>query len=126
MLETIQYSKYTIKSILKDNWAGFLNEYRPSIRKNVIAEVNKVMACKDISILGYSTYSCPECNYKHVVANTCKSRFCNSCGKMMTDDWIVKAQRSLLNVPYHHIVFSPPSELWLFFRLLSRLPAFSF
>lgn len=80
-----------------------------------MAEVKKVMACKDVDILGYTVYVCKECGYRHRVANTCKSRFCNACGKRMTDDWIVKASSSFLNVPYHHIVFSPPSELWLFF-----------
>jgi hypothetical protein len=74
-----------------------------------------VLSCKDIDVLGYSTYACSECGHKHVVANTCKSRFCNSCGKVMTDKWITKAQKSFLNVPYHHVIFSPPEELWLFF-----------
>lgn len=114
VLETIQ-GKYTIKQILKDNWEDFSVTYRPLIRENVIAEINKVMACKDIDILGYSVYVCKECDYRHKVGNTCKSRFCNSCGKKMTDDWIVKASTSFLNVPYHHVVFSPPSELWLLF-----------
>lgn len=118
MLETIRASKYTIKQIFKDNWGRFLIENKPLIRQNVIAEVNKVMACKDVNVLGYSTYSCSVCGRKHTVANTCKSRFCNSCGKVMTDNWIIKAQKSFLNVPYHHIIFSPPEELWLFFRLL--------
>jgi len=122
MLETIQTSKYTIKAIFKDNWERFLGENRPLVRPNVIAEVNKVMSCKDIDVLGYSTYLCSVCGHKHLVAHTCKSRFCNSCGKRMTDDWIVKAQKSFLNVPYHHIIFSPPEELWLFFRLLPGKP----
>lgn len=84
------------------------------------------MACKDVNVLGYSAYACPACGRKHTVANTCKSRFCNSCGKKMTDDWIIKAQKSFLNVPYHHIIFSPPEELWLFFRSLPRMPSLSF
>jgi hypothetical protein len=122
MLETIHTGKYTIKSIFKDNWEGFFNKNKALIRPNVIAEVKKVMSCKDVNVLGYSTYACSECGHRHTIANTCKSRFCNSCGKKMTDDWILKAQNSFLNVPYHHIIFSPPQELWLFFRLLPRMP----
>lgn len=122
MLETIQTGKYTIKSIFKDNWESFLLKNKLSIRPNVMAEVKKVMSCKDVNVIGYSTYACRDCGHRHIVANTCKSRFCNSCGKKMTDDWILKAQKSFLNVPYHHIIFSPPEELWLFFRLLPRMP----
>jgi hypothetical protein len=104
MLETIQGGKYTIKQILKDNWDWFYDKHRDRIRTNVVSEVKKVLACKDVDILGYSTYACPDCGCRHTVANTCKSRFCNTCGKIMTDNWISKAQKSFLNVPYHHII----------------------
>lgn len=121
MLETFS-GKHTIKQILKDNWGWFCKKFKDRIRGNVILEVEKVLSCKDIDKLGYSSYACSSCGHKHVVAHTCKSRFCNSCGKKMTDDWIAKSQKSFPNTPYHHIVFSPPEELWLFFRLLSRQP----
>jgi len=114
MLETIG-GKYTIKQIFKENWERFRLE-RGDIRPIVIKEVEKIMACGDKDKLGYSLYACKKCGHKHFVAHTCKSRFCNSCGKVMTDNWIKKMQKEFLNVSYHHIVFSPPSELWLLFR----------
>lgn len=126
MLETFQGSTYTIKLILKDNWGRFYDKHKGRIRDNVVSEVKKVLSCKDVNVLGYSTYACPDCGHRHTVANTCKSRFCNSCGKKMTDDWIFKAQKSFLNVPYHHIIFSPPEELWLFFRTLPRMSSLPF
>jgi hypothetical protein len=126
MIESISAcSKHTIKQIFKDNWEDFYAKHKNHIRKNVVLEVKKVMACGHKDKLGCHQYSCSECGHKHFVPHTCKSRFCNSCGKKMTDSWILKAQKSFLNVPYHHIVFSPPEELWLFFRLLPGNPAFS-
>jgi translation initiation factor 2 gamma subunit (eIF-2gamma) len=124
MIETIG-GKYTIKQILKDNWGWFCDKHKGKIRKNVLAEVEKILSCKDVSKLGYSSYTCFDCGHTHIVAHTCKSRFCNSCGKKMTDDWIAKAEKSFLNVPYHHIIFSPPEELWLFFRELEGESAVS-
>lgn len=117
MFETIT-GKYTIKQILKDNWHWFSEKYKdsPGIRDVVRENVEKVLACGDKDKLGWSLYKCPDCGHKHYVAHTCKSRFCNSCGKVMTDNWILNAQNSFVNCSYHHIVFSPPSELWLFFR----------
>lgn len=114
MLETI-VGKYTIKEIFKDNWDCFFNKHKDDIRESVVENVKKIMDCGDKDKMGYSLYKCKKCGHKHYVAHTCKSRFCNSCGKVMTDKWINKAQKSFLNVPYHHLVFSPPSELWLFF-----------
>lgn len=117
MLETMT-GKYTLKQILNENWDRFYSAFKDAIRPNVILEVEKVRSCKDPAKLGYSTYACT-CGHTHIVAHTCKSRFCNSCGKVMTDNWIVRAESSFLNVPYHHVIFSPPEELWLFFRFVS-------
>jgi len=113
MLETIQ-GKYTLKSIFKDNWKTFVTKYK--VREIVVENVWKILACGDKDKLGYSLYQCKKCKFKHYCANTCKSRFCNSCGKIATDNWIEKAQKRFVNLPHHHIVFSPPSELWLLFR----------
>lgn len=115
MIETIG-GKYTIKQIFEDNWDWFLNKHRDNIRSTVIDNVEKVLACGDKDKLGYSRYTCNCCGKHRFVTHTCKSRFCNSCGKVMTDKWIIKAQSEFLNVPYYHLVFSPPEELWLLFR----------
>lgn len=118
MLETIN-GHYTIKQILKDNWQWFFEKYKddPGIRDSVVLNVEKVMACGDPDLMGFSVYECPKCGNRHTVPHTCKSRFCNSCGKVMTDNWIDWAEGNFLNSSYHHIVFSPPDGLWMFFRL---------
>ncbi len=117
MIETINASnKYTIKQILNDNWEDFYLSNKDNIRPTVINNVAKVMNCGNKDKLGYSVYTCPVCKSKHAVAHTCKSRFCNSCGKIKNDEWIAKAQERLFNVPHKHVVFTIPSELWLLFR----------
>jgi hypothetical protein len=108
--------KYTIKQILKDFWTDFCLIYSGRIREAVLENVARVMSCRNAGELGYSVYSCPTCDAKHVVAHTCKSRFCNACGKVKNDEWIIKSQDRLLNVPHKHLVFSIPWELRPFFR----------
>lgn len=115
MFEVIKTSKYTIKQILKDNWNEFYSLYKKRIRPVVIENVAKVMACGDKNILGYNTYVCPECGAKKYVAHTCKSRFCNACGKVKNDDWVETAQTRLFNIPHKHLVFSIPWEIRLLF-----------
>jgi hypothetical protein len=115
MLETIRNSEYTIKQILEENWPSFYNKYKKLIRPTVIENVKKVIACADTSILGYNTYVCPGCRKKRFVAHTCKSRFCNSCGKVKNDEWIEKAQTRLFNIPHKHAVFTIPWEFRLLF-----------
>jgi hypothetical protein len=125
MIETIRVSEYTIKQILEDNWDKFYAKNKELIRPVVVENVKKVMACGDKSILGYNTYVCPECHKKVFVAHTCKSRFCNSCGKVKNDEWVEKAQTRLFNIPHKHLVFTIPWEIRLLFlenrHLLSLL-----
>lgn len=116
MLETISGSNhYTIKQIFKDFWPSFQAAHPNSIRPVVIDSVNNILACGDPDKLGFHRYACPDCLHSIIVPHTCKSRFCNSCGKVMTDNWIDSASKHFLNVPYHHIVFSPPDSLWWLF-----------
>ena len=112
MLETISGNN-TIKQIFKDFWELFLKNYQGHVRPAVIENVKKILVCGDKDEMGYSFYECPRCDHSHFVPHTCKSRFCSSCGKVLTDKWTAKIQEEFLNVPYKHLVFSPPSEFWL-------------
>lgn len=106
-----------IKRILKDHFAGFwyLHErlFPASYREDIKETVLKTIKCRS-SDLGYAKYEFLGCegNPRPVfVCFTCKSRFCNKCGKKYTDDWSDKQQELILNVPHRHMVFTVPQEL---------------
>lgn len=54
---------------------------------------------------------------KKKIGFTCKSRFCTSCGKIYTDNWIDNMLGNLINVKHRHIVFTIPEELRKFFGI---------
>lgn len=111
MIETITGS-YTLKQILQDHWESFKAKHGNDIRPSIKEEVEKVRHCRDFFYLGYHEYGCPQgCSCKRIIPHTCKSRFCSSCGKVATDNWMDKALGDFLDVPYHHVVFTIPSEL---------------
>ncbi len=56
-----------------------------------------------------SVFKCPKCNNTKFVYNTCKSRFCNSCG-------IKYAKQRALNIEYKLIIFQ------LISRLIRHIP----
>ena len=119
MFETFG-GNFTIKLILRDNWPRIFKKFKGKLRDSVVESVEKALACGDKDKMGYHLYECPNgCGEKKYVAHTCKSRFCNSCGKVLTDKWINNTCSSFLNVPHHHVVFNPPSELWYLFRFQS-------
>lgn len=118
MLEIIE-GQYTIKQIFQDNgnWERFKEKYHDQLRPNIIAEVEKMLACRDPMQLGYHKYVCTQCGkVERIVPHSCKSRFCSSCGKVMVDQWIERSLTGFVDVPYHHIVFTIPQELRNIFR----------
>lgn len=76
--------------------------------------VYKVIACKT-KHLGFKLYACKKCKITKKVFFTCKSRFCSSCGKKQTDQWINFAINTLPNTKWQHITFTLPDSLWSLF-----------
>jgi hypothetical protein len=114
MIEVLS-GPYTLKQILDDHWDSFIKECERKgkvLRPAILENVQKVRNCRDPKKMGYHVYRCPSgCGDERIVPHSCKSRFCSSCGKVATDNWMDKMSAELLDVPYHHIVFTIPQEL---------------
>ncbi len=101
--------RYRLATILAAHWDEFVTTYRGWIRPVVFETVRKLLACQT-PILGCHLYRC-RCGETLVVPHSCKSRFCPRCGKLATDRWADGVLNELLNVPYHHLIFSVPWQL---------------
>lgn len=111
MLLDIISGRYSIKTIFQNHWQGYLllNPNTPDYVKEM---VEKMLSCRDPERLGYSKYVCPKHpNCFKVVPRSCKSRLCNTCGKVATDRWITKAMNDLPPVEYYHLTFTVPLEI---------------
>ena len=75
-----------------------------------------MLSCKE-NIRGFSEYVCPSCGYVLLCRHTCKSRFCSSCGKKATDEWIQRNFDILPTTTWQHITLTMPKQLWNFFHL---------
>nr|WP_309227496.1 IS91 family transposase [Zooshikella harenae] len=71
-----------------------------------------------------------QCSHTKRVCFSCKGRFCPTCGKKLTEQWIQKQKAILPKTAWQHITFTMPGELWELFNLnrfllndLSRLAA---
>ena len=102
--------RYRITAILAAHWEEFFRSKRSWIRPVVIETVHRLLACRTPA-LGCHLYQCPSCGRYEVVPHSCKSRFCPTCGKHATDRWADGVLNDLLDVPYHHLVLSPPGQL---------------
>lgn len=101
--------KGIIKKIFRDHWENFKKKYENRIRYSVKKEIKKMLKCMDISN-GYVEYRC-SCGETKKVGFSCKSRLCNSCGKVKIDKWVEDVTEDMLNVSHRHMVFTIPEEL---------------
>ena len=78
--------------------------------------------------LGTHLERCDRCSYETVAYDSCRNRHCPKCQSSARDRWLLKQARSLLPVPYAHVVFTVPEQLAplafrnqrLFYNLLFR------
>lgn len=103
-----------------DNWKRFYEANRKNIRSSIVENVIKVIYCRTEK-LGFKLYQCLSCNTDKKVFFSCKSRFCSSCGKKATDQWIKDRFNDLPNTKWQHITFTVPDLLWDLFWFNRKL-----
>jgi hypothetical protein len=109
-------------------WWRFYQQHQGELREAIVDNVVAMLSC-GLSIRGYALFGCsnPGCSHTKKVAFSCKSRFCPTCGKKATDQWIATQQQVLPHCAWQHITFTMPGELWPLFKenyaLLGQLSA---
>ena len=107
------------------NWWKLFLKHRDLIKPNIIVNVIKFLACKT-PLLGCHIFTCPKCNKSIKTFHSCKSRFCPSCGKKATDNWIKTQFNILPKTTWQHITFTMDALLWPVFQynryLLNKIP----
>ena len=77
--------------------------------------LNKFLFCRDLK--NNSTFfKCPKCDSTHIRPNTCKSKFCPSCGKIYAENIANNFLNKMIKQNHRHILFTIPSYLWNFFK----------
>ena len=111
------------------NWWLFFTQHQLLIREDIVTNIIKVLSC-GTSFFGYHLYQCNSCNSFKAVFHTCKSRFCPSCGKKATDNWINAQLETLPKTTWQHVTFTFPQKLqpifWLnrdLFNKMMPIPA---
>ena len=107
--------KEDVFGIFWDDFIKYSEHINLNIRPVVIKEVNKMIKCKT-SALGSNLWQCPNCDYEHFQYNTCKSRFCNSCGVKYSKQRTLTIMSKLVNSKHRHLTFTIPDILWDYFR----------
>ena len=103
-------------------WWRYFKKHEAQIRTAVVDNVVRLLAC-GLQVMGYASHRCTNeaCTHRKKVCFSCKSRFCPTCGKKATDQWIATQRATLPRTRWQHITLTMPSALWELFRLNRRL-----
>jgi hypothetical protein len=100
-----------LKQIFEDHYEAFAQLYQKQIKRAGIPRNIAKMLKYGTEDMGYP------CKEEKIVAHTCKSRFCSKCGVAQTDIWIEHYTTLFADCEYQHVIFSPPHEFLLYFRI---------
>ena len=70
------YNPFCVNALFKQHWEGFKHRNKGILRDIEIAEVEKMLSCKDEN-RGFWTYHCKKCNENHNIPFGCNSRICS-------------------------------------------------
>jgi hypothetical protein len=107
-----------VKQIFKDHfkefWKKQQNKFPEEMREHLCKEVMKMLNCGEFA-LGFVAYICMACLEKIKIGFSCKSRFCNRCGKKYISNWVEKQVARILAVSHRNCVFTIPKEFRSYF-----------
>jgi Putative transposase/Transposase zinc-binding domain len=81
--------------------------------------VRDVVQCRT-PLLGGHMQVCDHCGREKPFYNSCRNRHCPKCQSLEQTRWVEAQTRSLLPVPYFHLVFTVPPALHPFFLAEKR------
>jgi transposase-like zinc-binding protein len=103
--------KAPFKQSFRDHWEAFQQRFPRYQQRDVPAVIDKMRGGGD-SASGYIPYLCEHCLEEKRVAFSCKSRFCRSCGKVYSDQWVAHIGQTLYEGrASRHVVLTGPKAL---------------
>lgn len=100
--------QYSVGEIVRANWeyvsqSGVFNSYK-------IKHLSAISKCRTADLGGHVD-ACEDCGHYKISYNSCGNRHCPTCGSLKREEWLLKQEEKLLEVPYFHVVFTLPHEL---------------
>jgi hypothetical protein len=97
-----------LAQVLRAGLPGYARSHRlPSHHWKVL---NAIQACRT-PLLGGHLYQCAHCQRAHFAPHSCGNRHCPSCQAIHSQYWLAAQAKTVLPIPYFHLVFTLPHEL---------------
>ena len=99
---------HSVGEIISGNWEKVQKDGRFSTFHK--RHLGHLRLCRTAALGGHVD-GCTDCGHYRVSYNSCRNRHCPTCQGVKREEWILRREETLLNVPYFHVVFTLPQEL---------------
>lgn len=99
--------QYTVNDIIRNHWSEV---HSNGLNTHQLRHLYNISQCHTPA-LGGVAFQCRKCNHWQYQYHSCRNRHCPSCQGSKREEWIIRQQKYLLDVPYFHVVFTLPAEL---------------
>jgi hypothetical protein len=103
----------TVQSILQQHWEDYCS--RHVLPLHVLRAVQAMRDCRTAALGGH-VQRCPQGHFEKVHYNSCHHRSCPACNGLPSERWLAVWKGRLLETGHHHLVFTVPSELQVYWR----------
>lgn len=114
MKPRLRAAKVTLQHILDQHLDSFIEE---GLFNTYQIRILKALQFCRTEALGGHWQVCGSCGTLKVHYNSCGNRHCPSCQGVNRERWISERNHDLFDVPYHHLTFTVPQQLRVWFKM---------
>ena len=99
---------HSVGGVISGNWQNILTDSRFNAFQK--RHLGHLRLCRTAALGGHVD-GCTGCGHYRISYNSCRNRHCPTCQGVKREEWVLRREETLLDVPYFHVVFTLPSEL---------------
>ncbi len=99
-----------VADVIRVHGADFLSRHGVWLSTEQRRTLRDLAACRT-AVLGGHVEQCRDCGHERIAYNSCRNRHCPKCQALSRARWLDQETKSLLPVPYYHVVFTLPREV---------------
>ena len=98
-----------VADVVRAHGDDYRRAHRPSAAQ--LKVLDHIAACRTAALGGHLD-ACDSCDHVRISYNSCRDRHCPKCQGPRRAAWVAERMERLLPVPYFHVVFTLPDDLY--------------
>ncbi len=106
---SVSRPQYEVADIFRNYGEEFRATHVLTSKQKAVMRAIEICRSSD---LGYHVDCCDSCGHTEISYNSCRDRHCPKCQGIQKNKWVEARLNDLLPVPYYHVVFTIPNDIF--------------